>query len=221
MPSNLSKLRTRIQLSQQEIYGISRAISRDFSPLLFASKTAPASKIQFSSQELLDISRQISQEYAPKRSSQQSRLVLLAVSPTRLHTYWHIGQRRSNQLSKQDDQQPMTLRIYTQPKSDLEQTVPNDTPIHWFDVSVNSDDGQQDIYLSEPIPASSPFKYRAVLGENKDNHTFTPLIYSNTAAAYPSIPPQERNKQSNPNTQFIMSLTHASSTDKTASGQGK
>jgi len=221
MPLPPAKFRNRIQLSRQEMCGISQAISRDYSPRFFASRTAHAPKAHFSPQELLDISKQISREYAPNRSSRQSRLVLLAVSPTRLHAYWHISKRRLRRAMKRIGHHPITLRVYTQPESDSEETVANGTSITWVDIAITESDGQQDIYLPEPSPTSTPFQFRAVLGETNDDQSFTPLIYSNTTTPTQSIQPQERYAQPNTITQFIMSIHSASSPGKTASGQGK
>ncbi|MGY6276290.1 DUF4912 domain-containing protein [Methylomonas sp. MgM2] len=201
------------------MYGISQAISRDFSPRFFASRATRSPTTQFSPQELLDISRQIIREYAPTRNSGQSRLVLLAISPRRLHAYWRISKRRLSTALNRIEQQPMTLRIYTQPETNAEEVVPGSTPASWLDVDITNDDGHQDIYLSEPVPDSTPFKFRAVIGENRGERTFIPLVYSNTAAPCPS--PQARHQQSGPVIQLMMSVNHASSTGKSASGQGK
>ena len=125
------------------------------------------------------------------------------------------------QTLKRHDQQQMTLRVYTQEVSDLEEIAPYGTPLNCVDIAITTNDGQQDIYLTEPVPYTTPFKFYAVLGEKKDEQTFIPLIYSNKTATYPPEPTQAHNEQSNPITEFIMSLTPASSAGKTASGQGK
>ena len=100
MPLSSAKFRNRIKLSRQEMCGISQAISRDFSPRFMAGKATGNRETQFSSQELLEISQQISREHAPSRANHPSGLVLLAVSPKRLHAYWHITKQRLIQALK-------------------------------------------------------------------------------------------------------------------------
>lgn len=223
MPLPSPNSRNRIELSRQEMCVISQKISRDFSPRFFAGRAIRKAKIHFSAQELLDISQQISREHAPSKDNGQSKLVLLAVSPKRLHAYWHIAKRRLTQALKHiEQQQPMTLRIYAQVEPDTTETPSIEIPTHWFDVPIVCANGQQDIYLPESSETSAPIHYHAAVGETIGDRVFVPLTYSNTTIAPRSVPIPERNELPNAITQFIMtSLTPSSSAGKTASGQGK
>ncbi|MDD2738793.1 MAG: DUF4912 domain-containing protein [Methylomonas lenta] len=218
----------RITLSRQEMCIISQVISRDFSPQLFVSRVGQQAKNRFSSQELLEISRQISREYAPGKVSHQSRLVLLALSPRRLHVYWDVAKRRlQNALNRIEPEQAMILRIYTQPEPQIIDPQENESGLFsvepdWFDIDVKQADGQQDILLPETVPVNNLMHYRAVLGQIDDKHIFTPQLYSNTTAAPISMPMQSRIELPNAIAQFIMSANNpASAAGKTASGQGK
>lgn len=218
----------RITLSRQEMCIISQTISRDFSPRVFVSRVGRQAKIRFSSQELLEISRQISREYAPGKVTHQSRLVLLALSPRRLHAYWHVVKRRLNDALKRiEPSQETILRIYTQSEPPVIETRKNESSRSeakpdWFDIAVTQADGQQDILLPEWVSANSLMHYRAVLGQIDGDHNFTPLLYSNPADAPHSKPMQASIELPNAIARFIMPANNpVSSAGKTASGQGK
>ncbi|PPD32053.1 MAG: hypothetical protein CTY19_11860 [Methylomonas sp.] len=203
---------------------ISQRISRDFSPRLFTSRAGQHQKIRFSPQQLLEISQQISREYAPHKISHQSRLVLLAVSPRRLHAYWHVAKRLlTAALQKIETPPPLTLRIYTDadPASNLAEQTRSEPA--WFDVEINKPDGQQDIWLPESIAVSkSANQYRAVLGELRTDQVFTPVAYSHAAAKSYGDRMWMRNDLPEAMAQFIIVAPNlASSAGKTASGQGK
>ena len=223
MPVLSSNVRQGLVLSRQEMCIISQAINRDFSPRLFGSRVSRSAASRFSPQELRDISQQISREYAPSRTMRQSRLVLLAVSPRRLHAYWHIAKRRlSEALQRNEAAHALTLRIYAE--ADTAglplQTANYDT--NWFDVPVTRVDGQQDIWLPEPLIARSGVQYRAELGEMNARQIFFPQVTSNAAQTANIVASQTRNALPEAVAQFIMSDSHpTSSTSKTASGQGK
>lgn len=204
---------------------ISQRISRDFAPRLFASRAGQHQQTRFSPQELLEISQQISREYAPSKISHQSRLVLLPVSPRRLHAYWHVAKRLlTAALQKIEPPPAMTLRIYTDAASAADATGQTGSKPAWFDVVVNKADGQQDIWLPESAAVDkSAHQYRAVLGELHLDQVFTPLVYSH-AATKPYIDrPWSRNDLPEAMVEFIMLAPNnpASSAGKTASGQGK
>lgn len=218
----------RITLSQQEMCVISQVISRDFSPQLFASRVGGQAKKRFTPQELLEISQQISREYAPTKISHQSRLVLLALSPRRLHVYWQGAKRLLNEaLNRIEPAQDMILRIYTQPESqsiEAEKNASGQAEIEpgWFDIAVTQAEGQQDILLPEAVSANNLLHYRAELGQIDDKSIFTPQLYSNTTVAPQTMPIQARIQLPNAIAQFIMpAIESAFSADKTASGQGK
>lgn len=223
MPISSSNVRPRIALSRQEMCIISQNISRDFSPRLFASRTGRRAKNRFTPRELLEISRQISREYAPKKVSHQARLVLLAISPRRLHVYWHLAKRRLTEASNQSGAaQALTLRIYADSKTLQAPTQQPAAEQSWFDVKLDSLDGQRDVWLPEPLVNVSAIRYRAALGEIAGEQLFIPRVYSNAALTPPTIKPESRENLPNVMVPFIMpTLNTASSAGKTASGQGK
>lgn len=111
--------RRQILLSQQELFAISESIGRDYTPRFSRHGRAGAHSAHFSSRELLDISQQIGRDFAPQRQAEQSQLVLMTVSPRRLHVYWQLAQQKSraNALSLtaealSPDSEELMLRIY-------------------------------------------------------------------------------------------------------------
>ncbi|MDD2760277.1 MAG: DUF4912 domain-containing protein [Methylomonas sp.] len=223
MPLPPSKPRNRIKLSRQDMCGISQTISRDFSPRFFRSKASSKSNTQFSAQELLEISRQISREYAPPRSGESSKVVLLTVSPKRLHAYWHIAKPQSSQTPESIElQQAMTLRIYAEHEEPTPEATPAHAPPNWIDIPIIDVDGHRDINLPAPKPSSPPPRYLAALGQIRGDLGFVPLAYSNTATPPLSPSSPSANQLVNILTRSIMpSSTPASSQGKSASGQGK
>lgn len=225
MPFPSSNVRQRIVLSRQEMCIISQTISRDFSPRLFASRVGRQANNRFTPRELLEISRQISREYAPNKVSHQARLVLLAVSPRRLHVYWHLAKRLLTEVSNRLEQvQPMTLRIYADSTPPPAPVGPAAAEPVWFDLSVSGSgsDGQQDVWLPEALVKTADVRYRAVLGETAGAREFMPQVYSNTALTPHTVQPDRRVQLPSAMVPFIMpALTTATSAGNTASGQGK
>lgn len=183
------------------------------------------------------------------RQSDQSQVVLMAVSPRRLHVYWQIAKQKLREVSQSQqvpvvspEPEALTLRIYgdihPEPLAEAEDheatalTI-GDTAISchhaespWIEVSVEAWQGQQDIVLPEALlmetVRTEPICYNAVLGQAGPAHTFKPLIYSNiTAAAMPSRSPED-GLMAPSIEQFIMSHSAPSSFSASiASGQGK
>ena len=224
MPLSPVNAHPRMTLSRQDMCMISQRISRDFSPRLFVSRAGKHQQTRFSPQELLEISQQISREYAPNKISHQSRLVLLSVSPRRLHAYWHVAKRLlTAALQKIEPPPAMTLRIYSEVDSLADVTERTSEPA-WFDVVVNKADGQQDIWLPESLAVDkTAHQYRAVLGELRQDQVFTPVVYSHAKAKPYLDRPWTRNDLPEAMAAFIMTSPNnpASSAGKTASGQGK
>lgn len=223
MPFLSSHARNRVSLSRQEMCIISQEISRNFSPRLFGSRIGRQAKRRFTPQELLEISQQISREYAPRKISLPSRLVLLSVSPRRLHAYWHVAKRRLKaEAQSSESVEPMTLRIYTEQKPQVLPVSSVAAEPGWFDVIVNREEGQQSICLPENMAGATDLQYRAALGDIEGDHVFSPQLFSNTTFS-PHIMPQEAHIElPNAIAQFIMPDSNlASSAGKTASGQGK
>lgn len=222
MPFSSSNVRQRIALSRQEMCIISQGISRDFSPRLFSSRVGRRAKTRFTPRELLEISREISREYAPNKVSHQARLVVLAVSPRRLHVYWHIAKRLlTDALNRLEQVQPMTLRIYADSNPPQAPVGALAAESAWFDVSVSGADGQRDIWLPETLAKAADARYRAVLGVTAGGQAFTPRVYSNAALTPRAMQPERRAELPNAMVPFIMPASNtASSAGKTASGQG-
>lgn len=218
MPISSSNVSQPIELSRQEMCIISRNISRDFAPRLFAGQAGRGANSRFTPRELLEISRQISREYAPNKVSHQAGLVLLAVSPRRLHVYWHLAKRRMTESpSPPETAEPMTLRIYA-----YAETRPTPAEPIWFDVKVDSQDGRRDVWVPEALADASAIRYRAALGDMADDRLFTPRVFSNAALPPPAIKQARREELPDAMVPYIMpALNAASSAGKTASGQGK
>lgn len=225
MPHLPSNYRNRITLSRQDLRGIIQAINRDFAPRFFHSKTPRHEKSQFSPRELLAISQEINREYMPSPGNQPGKLVLMTISPRRLHAYWRPDkQPQKAGLSKNEQPAATALRIYAEPSATAEDSTPTAPESNWFEVAVNHDNGHQDIYLPEPNPKSAAVHYRAVLGEIHGDHTFIPLSYSNSTAAYDIGPASAVNQLANTTTPFIIPDFYRAPSDGTiasASGQGK
>jgi hypothetical protein len=223
MPVSSSNFRNRIKLSRQEMCMISQAISRDFSPRFLGGRSRYAARIQFSARELLDISSQISREFAPGKLNHQSRLVLLAVSPRRLHAYWHVAKQRLEQaLKRVEQEQPMTLRIYAQLEPQAKTSEQPNAEQAWLDVAIENKEGHRDIWLPEPVAGSESVHYRAVLGDRRGDQLFTPLVYSNITVAPGTKQALAWGELPNAIAQSIMAAGNpASSSGKSVSGQGK
>jgi hypothetical protein len=223
MPKASNHLQSRIPLSRQEMCMISHAISRDFSPRLFRSRMHTQAQRLFTPQELLEISQQISREYAPSRVSHQSRLVLLAVSPRRLHAYWHVAKRLlNNALERIEAEEPMALRIFAEPDVPVPDVSGGHTRQDWFDIAINVEEGQQDIFLPSTMTTHAPMHFSAALGKMDNNQRFTPLTFSNATEAPPINQPSQWIELSKTMAPFIMSdMNSVSSVVKTASSQGK
>ncbi len=228
MSLSQSQLR-QITLSQQELCAISLAISRDFSPRFFRSRSGRSPQNQFSPQELREISRQICRDFAPSAISDKSRLVLLALAPRRLHVYWQIAGQRLRQSIKGSEIQPaqgdvpqLTLRIYPPPTVQPENPSAEQQP--WIEIAVDNWQGQQDVRLPKaminPDNPAQPMPYHAVLGQVGADQSFEALAYSNLAVPPSSGRPPQDSLLSPQLVPFIMSGS-SSPSGKTTSGQGK
>ena len=118
----------------------------------------------------------------------------------------------------------MTLRIYAQPEPETGagRSEQIDNQPTWFDIAVDSQDGQQDIFLPAPAPNVDAIRYRAVLADVIGDQVFSPLAYSNIAVAPGLKPPVMDHELPKAIAQSIMTASSpASSAGKTASAQGK
>lgn len=126
-----------MSLSQQELCAISERISRDYAPRFSRHGHAAGQGMPFSSQELQAISHQISLDFAPSRRGDQSQLVLMAVSPQRLHVYWQVPNQKlpqqpisSNDQTSSRQPEALTLRIYgVSPPSPGSVSLANSRPV--------------------------------------------------------------------------------------------
>lgn len=221
---------SRIVLSQQEISMISQAISRDFSPRFFGGRRGRGRQTRFSSQELREISRLIARDYAPALKDDKQRLVLLALSPRRLHVYWQIAKRRLPKVDQAvglalESTTPPTelmLRIYP-PAADASPLADRAVSPPWLDIVVDDWQGHRDVLLPETLPESrgtEPKSYQAVLGLAAPGADFKPLVFSNDVTTPRQPEPDSRHRFGLD--EFIIPVSIPSSTNgKTASGQGK
>jgi uncharacterized protein YdhG (YjbR/CyaY superfamily) len=236
-----------MSLSQQELCAISERISRDYAPRFSRHGHTASQGMHFSSRELQEISRQISLDFAPALKADQSQLVLMAVSPNRLHVYWQVA----NQLSPEQRVSPknqvstpapeaLMLRIYgqSQPEFEPHSSVNNcpgerqseilekvmsthDKASPCVELSLDAWQGQQDILLPQAT-GSSTRRYNAVLGESGANVTFKPLAYSNITALPTSNRPIRANFMDPIIGQFVIAHSALSSFSAgVISGQGK
>jgi len=184
MPFSPTRSRPRAELlSQQEMRTISQAIDREFAPRFFRCHLmqGDGGRFSFSSQELRDIGCEISREYAPSRLGRPPGLVLLALSPHRLHAYWQAAQPSSMAKSRsgETELESMTLRIYPHASASAENRLSS----QWLDLDVARNGSSADIVLPEAWLEDGVSEFRAVLGETAADGAFKPLLVSNLATA--------------------------------------
>ncbi len=181
MPFSPTRSRPRAELSQQEMRTISQAIGREFAPRFFRRQLAPGSGCSFSSQELRDIGCEISREFAPNRLVRPPGLVLLALSPQRLHAYWQAPQPLSTAMpqSAEAAQEPLTLRVFPHAAA----TAENRLESPWLDLVVARSGFHADIPLPDAWLRNAVSEFSAVLGETAADGAFKPLLVSNSATA--------------------------------------
>lgn len=233
----------RIALSQQDLQAISQAISRDFSPRFFARRQRPGKNTQFSSQELREISRLISRDFTPTLQSEHSQLVLLPVSPSRLHAYWQIAKQRllaiaSTQSAQQSALETtaanLTLRVYPEPatpenRREDSPSLPTaisgeDCARPCFEISLADWQGQIDVPLSAPPPQgerrNQATRYHATLGLLDPAGHFVVLADSNPAQT-PLTARRSADYATSPALMQSIMLAESSRSINSTSGQGK
>lgn len=170
-----SRHNSKINLSAKEMLEISREITRSFAPCFSSRMPELVEKFRLSPKELLDISEEIGRDYAPKPASYNApELTLLPVDPGHLHAYWHLEQ--SAEKSVPDNDQPLTLRIYSQPdeqKEDAEAAA-------WFDISIDSSSANQHVALPAAVDDTA---YSAAIGKYRDDDSFVEFVHSNIVHA--------------------------------------
>ena len=169
-----------IDLSRQEMQGISQAISSQFAPR-YAITALVDQALPFSANELAAISAEISHEYMPRLLDSPDNLVLLPLSPGRLFAYWQVRQPAVDPAATAAAEQ-LTLRIVSQSqpvaKPPTAAAVPQ--PPVWFDVAVDNAQSAQTLVLPIELPGSGP--YSAALGLLDQQQAFTPLLTSKPIA---------------------------------------
>lgn len=173
-----SEPQARFGLSTQDLFDISQAISREFSPYIAKSDELFVPSIPYSPQELLSISQEISREFAPRAAENHTNLVLLPIDTRRLHAYWHINENKSNILLMPIAKQALTLRIFKQEETNtpLEKSQVNEQP-QWFDIAIEGGKCQQEVILPDNmLPGAS---FRAAIGAPGEAHAFTAIAGSN------------------------------------------
>lgn len=186
MTYSYSRYSPEIKLSSADMLAISLAINDQFAVDFAAHKLPEPAEpdpepeldsAAFSATELLAISTAISADYAPNADNNAEGLVLMPIDPLHLHAYWHV--EAQPQPSAAAEASALRLRVY-------EQTAKS-TGHPWFDVDVNTYQGQQNINL----PAhNTPSQYHASLSLPTADKQLAPLASSNdiyvpqTASSY-------------------------------------
>jgi hypothetical protein len=189
---------SKIRLSANEMLGISQEISRDFTPCFLSLVPEPAEKIRLSSKELLDIGEEIGRDFAPKLScnapevmsgyparhpsgkckSVPDRFVmLLPVDPGHLYAYWNLGENREIFSPANDDNDQLTLRVYSQPE---EESAASETA-SWFDVAIGRSMTHQQVSLPN---LADHMVYSAAIGQRAADHGFIEFAHSNVIHAH-------------------------------------
>ena len=213
-----------MQLTAEDMLGISQEISRSFAPRRFRPSVVRSSTAGFSPQELLSISQQISREFAPRIGTiRAAKLVALPVDPEHLHVYWQLDDAQklpeTLEMSANEKQPPLTLRVFSHAEPNAIAIGPVESKPTWFDVAVErSTQNQQDITLP-PGAACMAGIYQVAIGRLDALQEFSALAYSNTAATAPQISPAKE-RLSPGMAQFIILPSQASSAlAANASGQ--
>ncbi|MGR9014615.1 MAG: DUF4912 domain-containing protein [Gammaproteobacteria bacterium] len=154
---------------------ISQEINRGFTPCFSNPVPEFDENIRLTPKELLDIGEEIGRIFAPKSSCDTADLMLLPVDPGHLYACWNLGKEQGVSMP---DNNPITLRIYSQP--DQEQAVVE--AVSWFDVAIDSPMTQQQVPL--PGPVDETF-YSAALGKCGLDESFVAITHSNIIHAPP------------------------------------
>lgn len=181
MTASHLKQTVAIRLSQQELRAISREINQDFSPSLAVSHLQSSAALRLSPKELRTIGEEISREFAPMPVTGVAELVLLPVDPTHVYAYWHLTDAQMTSLSEtvpdDKDEEPLTLRIYSQPP---EHPVLK-PPTVWVDVAIDASRTQQSVQIPDAIAKTNDAVfYAAVIGKRDSDNHITPFAQSNT-----------------------------------------
>ncbi len=189
---------SKINLSAEEMLEISLEISRSFTPYFSSPMPELAEKIRLTPSELLDIGEEIGRDFAPKPASNIPEIMsgyparhpsgkcksvpdgfvmLLPVDPGHLYAYWNLGENREIFSPVNDDNDQLTLRIYSQPE---EENAASETA-SWFDVAI----GRSMTHQQVPLPNSvDDTAYSAAIGQCGADHGFIEFAHSNIIHAH-------------------------------------
>lgn len=172
MTFSYSRYNPQIKLSPKEMLEISQEINREFAPS-FSTRT-PSSNYQhkLSPKEMFEISEEIRQDFAPKASNNTQELVLLPVDPDNLYAYWNLGVDNLNTTQKNDSENQLTLRIYSEPNKNTDITKTTS----WFDVAINNAQAQQKVFLPSWAHETA---YHATIGKRYPDNSLAPFAFSN------------------------------------------
>ena len=172
MTFSYSRYNPQIKLSPKEMLEISQEINREFAPSFSTGIPGPSYQHKLSPKEMFEISEEIRQDFAPKASNNTQELVLLPVDPDNLYAYWNLGVDNLNTTQKNDSENQLTLRIYSEPNKNTDITKTTS----WFDVAINNAQAQQKIFLPSRTHETA---YHATIGKRYPDNSLAPFASSN------------------------------------------
>ena len=222
MTFSYSRYNPQIKLSPEEMLEISQEINREFAPNFSTGIPNPGYQHKLSPKEMFDISEEIRQDFAPRASNNMQELVLLPVDPDHLYAYWNLGDDKLNAAQKNDFENQLTLRIYSEPNknSDITETK------SWFDVAIDSPQAQQKVFLPMRVDETA---YSATIGKRFPDNSLAPFVQSNITHVPPGKVISKQFKESQKESKIVFKvmpqLTIANReishyTNNNASGQG-
>jgi hypothetical protein len=172
MKLSYSRYSPQIRLSPEEMLEISQEINREFAPGFSTPIPSPAHQHKLSPKEMLEISEEISLDFAPRASNNTQELVLLPVDPDHLYVYWNLDDDKLNSTHKNDAENQLTLRIYSEPDKNTD-TLKTKS---YFDVAIDGAQAQQQVSI--PMRAHET-TYCATIGKRHQDNSLAPLACSN------------------------------------------
>lgn len=167
-----SRYNPKINLSAEEILEISEEISRNFAPRFSSGMPGLVEKIKLSSQELLEIGDEIGRDFAPKASHHIPEVVLLPVDPGHLYAYWDLGESPEVSVPDNEDDNALTLRIYSLPEDEQATTE----TAAWFDIAIDSPNTRQQVSLPSQVDDTV---FSAAIGKCSEDNGFIAFAHSN------------------------------------------
>lgn len=159
-----------LTITRHEMLAVSRLINRDFAPRFYLAHFEGAQQMPFTSQELRDIASHISRQYSHSSASRAAQLLLLPVAPGRLHLFWQLGPTPPEMPPDSTLSLQLTAENDNAPNSEGETLQ---LPLH-------QRQGHGELQLPAVI-GDTRTAYQAAIGWLDDQHTFQPLLQSNSA----------------------------------------